>query len=247
MSIADSVIAMIGAEINGLPTGDYGEVFFPDDTLFDLPEPGYFLDPDPDVYEGSGQSGRLEEIAEHPSLLGFYMPMQSPGRIFLIRRNLHRFYWSLIGRLRHGFPYLMPIDLHGALQLVVNKTYEHERFHFHCDVLRQLLGGQYDPLREEALAVAWARLRVQGLAWNTKRMNLVLYHQRLDAAFAYRSPGYRDWPNFADEARFQPALLDYLAAPAAVGRLQHNGVDNLPGLIADLLGRVSGGCVEAVA
>jgi hypothetical protein len=75
-------------------------------------------------------------------------------------------------------------------------------------------------------------------------MNGVLYTRLIDAAFAYRSPGYRDWPQFADESRFRPALLSYLADPNAVTRLEANGISNLPDLLIGLVGRVSGGLVE---
>ncbi|WP_295407187.1 hypothetical protein [uncultured Thiocystis sp.] len=86
------------------------------------------------------------------------------------------------------------------------KTHQHELFHFHCDVLRQLLGGQYHRLHEEALAVAWSRLKIIEQPWNSRigRMNRVFYHQLLDAAFAYRSPGYRDWVLLPDATRFSP-------------------------------------------
>jgi predicted nucleic acid-binding protein len=41
----------------------------------------------------------------------------APGRILLIERNLRRFYWSLIARLRYQLPYFFSLDLERALQL----------------------------------------------------------------------------------------------------------------------------------
>ena len=213
MTIADTVTQRIGAEISALPRGSYGEVRFDEGLFAQLPDPDAFLSPGPDVFTAAEHPQIIEQCAEHPTLLGIYVPMQSPGRIILVERNLRRFFWSLINQLRHGLPYLFPIDLEGALQLVVQKTYQHELFHFHCDVLRTLLGGRYDRDHEEALAVAWSRLRIQEQPWNSKikRMNAVLYQGLLRAAYTYRSPGYRDWPQFADRTRFEPAFLRNIA------------------------------------
>jgi len=248
MTIADTLTKRIGAEISALPRGSYGEVRFDEGVFAQLPEPDAFLSPGPDVVTGAEHPRIIEECAEHPTLLGVYVPMQSPGRILLVERNLRRFYWSLINQLRRGLPYLFPIDLEGALQLVVQQTYQHELFHFHCDVLRTLLGGRYDSPREEALAVAWSRLWIHERLWGTKlkRMNGVLYQGLMRAAYNYRSPGYRDWPQFADRPRFEPAFLDYVADSAAKTRLESNGVSNLRPLVAAMLGQITGGFVEEV-
>ncbi len=136
--------------------------------------------------------------------------------MLLLRRNLRAFFWRLVKELRPGLPYLTPLDLKGALVLVVTKTHQHELFHFHSDVLRYLFGGRFDPLLEEALAVAWSRLQITN-KWTRRyaidEMNRVFCDHLLPLAFDYRSPGYRDWHLYADQARFQAALLDYLAPP----------------------------------
>jgi hypothetical protein len=174
--------------------------------------------------------------------------MHSPGRVLLLGRNLRAFFWSLVAQLHHRMPYLTASDLKGALRLVVAKTYQQELFHFHSDVLRQIFGASFDPLLEEALAVAWSRLQIlqQRGVWNSQigRMNGVVFNHLLPLAYAYRSPGYRDWPLYADAVRFKPALLDYLASANRI-RLQANGVD-LETLVFGMLGGISGGYVEAV-
>jgi len=245
MSPADQLIQEITKEIAVLPTGRYGEVIFDEGLFRDLPAPDAFLAPEPDVRDGLDEEVLPREMAEDPSFLGCYVPMHSPGRIILSRRNLCGFYWSLVRALRHGLRYLYPRDLDGALHLVVRKTDHHERFHFHSDVLRKLFGSPFDPILEEALAVAWSRMQLLGEHGNSKigRMNRVFYNSLLDAAFAYRSPGYRDWPNYADAPRFKDAWLRYLASPN-YQRLQANGVANLQDLTFGLLGQVEGGCVE---
>jgi len=245
MAAAEQLIQEITKEIAALPTGDYGEVVFDEDLFRDLPAPEAYLAPGPDVLAGLDEAFILGELVEPPSLLGCYVPMHSPGRIFLIRRNLHRFYWSLVGSLRHGLPYLFPLDLDGALHLVVKQTDQHEQFHFQSDVLRQLFGRPCDLLLEEALAVAWSRMKILEEPWNSKigRMNRVLYNRLLGAAFALQSSGYCDWPKYADAPRFKEAWLDYLSPPNYPS-LQGNGVGNLQDLMFGLVGQVRGGCVD---
>lgn len=249
MTAFDSIVTPITSVINSLPTGRYGEVLFEDSAFDDFPKPEFFLHPDPDVHEGPDDDQGLRELSEHTPLLGLYVPMHSPGQLILFGNNLRRFFWSLVLNHRHGLPYLTPLDLQGALDLVIRKTYQHELFHFNCDVLRQLFGSQYRRDHEESLAVAWSRQQIIGQrgVWNSKigRMNGVLYMRLIDAAFAYRSPGYRDWPQFADDSRFRPALMSYLADPNAQSRLEANGISNLPDLLVGLIGRVSGGLVES--
>lgn len=62
--------------------------------------------------------------------------------------------------------------------------------------------------------MAWSRLQIeqQRNQWNSQigRMNGVVFSHLLPLAYAYRSPGYRDWHRYADQARFQAALLAYL-------------------------------------
>jgi hypothetical protein len=244
MSAADQLTQEVTREIAALPTGRYGEVIFDEGLFRDLPTLEEVLAPESDVRDGLDEESLLSEMWDHPSLLGCYVPMHSPGRIFLSRRNLHQFYWSLVGSLPHGLPYLFPLDLEGALHLVVKQTDQHDRFHFHSDVLRQLFGGPCDPLLEEALAVAWSRMKILEEPWSSKigRMNRVLYNRLLVAAFAYRSPGYCDWSNYSDAPRFKDACLDYLSPPN-YRRLQGNGVSNLQDLMFGLLGQVRGGCL----
>lgn len=73
-------------------------------------------------------------------------------------------------------------------------------------------------------------------------MNGVVFSHLLPLAYAYRSPGYRDWHRYADQARFQAALLAYLA-PANSARLIANGVD-IETLVFGMLGRIAGGYVD---
>lgn len=58
-------------------------------------------------------------------------------------------------------------------------------------------------------------------------MSGMVFNRLLPLAYDFRSPGYRDWPKYADEVRFKPALLDYLN-PVGRAQLEANGVDMEP-------------------
>lgn len=249
MGASSTLTTEIASEINALGTGCYGEVMFEGTLLSDIPEADYFMNPIPDVTKtvGTDRTEIESVLAERPSLLGIYIPMRSPGQIILIRRNLRGFYWSLVKSLwAGGLRYITPSDLHGALQLVIGKTYQHELFHYRCDVLRQVFGGQYDALLEEALAVAWSRLWIldQDRRTSIGKMNRVFFYRLIEMAYAYKSPGYRDWANYANIVSFKIAMLNYVA-PANYQQLQANGVE-VEEIVFQLLDTISGGYVEKV-
>ena len=76
------------------------------------------------------------------------------------------------------------------------------------------------------------------------RMNGQVYSLLMQRAFAYRSSGYRDWVLYADEVRFKPALLDYIA-PKNYARLQGNAVD-MERVLFGMIGQMDKGYVERV-
>jgi hypothetical protein len=80
---------------------------------------------------------------------------------------------------------------------------------------------------EEALAVAWARLRIteERNQWNTPlgRMNGVFFSLLMDHSFRYRSAGYSNWSLYSDETKFKKALADYVL-PVKLHQLNANGV-----------------------
>lgn len=246
MTAADELFKMLSGEIDELPEDEDGGVILldhyirgPDLEIFLSPRPDVIDDPEPRV---------IKEIIEHPSVLGVYFPMHSPGQMMLCRRNLRDFYWALLRRVVPSLPYFTRNDLKAALDLVIKKTYYHELFHSYCDVLRQLFGGTYDFMIEDALAVAWARRTIiaERSQWNSKigRMNGLFYGLLMREAFDYQSPDYRDWVHYADDARFKPAVLSYLG-PSRGRVLQSNGVD-LDHLMFSLLGTIRGGFIESV-
>ena len=216
MSIANTLYDDLAREIDEIPLRDRHvedvreEVILPA-YVFDVPPLDEFMNPDPDVID------RETTLKEKRSLLGSYRPMRSPGEINLYRNNLRDFFWSLISSIsRLGHPVTKP-DLRAGLWLTIIKTYNHEIFHYYCDVLHKLFGGSYVALEEEALAVAWSRLKIlhdqkdgrttiSNMAPNI--FNLIIAH-----AFQYKSPGYIDWQKYPDEQCFKKGFGQYIHPP----------------------------------
>jgi hypothetical protein len=254
----------ITAEINNLREGELGEVHLDDEFFGNAPEPEVFLEPPPDVMTKMSTSiineddnfpaltdndiisGRI--LQTYPFLLGMYIPMNSPGQIILFGSNLLCFYKSLLRAICPSIQHLTKLDLNAAWTLVRMKTHSHELFHYYCDVLHGLFGGNYSYKIEEAMAVAWARhcIQEQRNVYNSQigRMNGLFYNQLMNRAFNYRSAGYDDWVLYADDVRFKKALVDYMA-PGGYQKLQGNGVD-VDQLIHSLMLQCRGGFVERV-
>jgi hypothetical protein len=210
MSITDTLIKQILADLPKQRRDASKAVDeAPDD---DLLPPGIFNDaPDLEVFSDRvPDSG--ESFPEHPDslvLLGSYRWMGSPGLITLYRGNIEAYWKSLIRHAQRRFPFITTRDAERVLQLVVYCVHQHERYHYVCDFCRRLLGGSFDRLHEEALAVAWEWhwLRAQD-RWNSFYgiMHPTLRRIVVQAIFSHRAPGYRDWRRFANLSDFHDAV-----------------------------------------
>lgn len=222
MSVVDEIVKNMMKEIDPLGEGNYGEVLI-DEWLFDVPPLEEFLSVGPDVVEN------IESVLQTGQhyLLGLYSPMRSPGQVILFSGNLRNFFWGLVRKIIVQVPMISKFDLGAGARMVTTKTYYHELFHFDCDIQRHLYGGSWDPLLEEALAVAWARRRVMEdrQKWQSQigRMNGVFFNLLMRDAFRYTSPGYRDWVSYSDDSSFKEGLLEYVK-PGNYQGLRSNGV-----------------------
>jgi hypothetical protein len=246
MGAVDDVVNEISRDIQSLEEGEFGEVFI-DGRLLDGPAPEEYLMPETDVlFQKPYHDDHLIDLAREKRLLGVYVRMRSPGSILLFKDNLRDFFWGLIGLILPRAAMMTRFDLAASARLVALKTYYHELFHFDCDVMGMLFDNSFDHLIEEALAVARARARISAdrSIWQSQigRMNGVVYHLIMDEAFKYTSPGYRDWPRYADEARFKVGLLNYLN-PCKCRDLQSNGVV-VEDILFAMLGNLKGGFLE---
>jgi hypothetical protein len=219
MSVADTLIKQILSAVpvhgRGLPPAVDEP---PDDGV--LPA-GLFDDaPDLEVFrERVPDTGpEFPDRADSIVVLGTYQWMRSPGVISLYRGNIEAYWKSLIRDAQRRFPFITGKDAERVLQLLVLSVYQHERFPYVCDFSRRLVGGAFDRLHEEALAVAWEWQWIRSQdRWNAfyGMMHPTLRRCVVQAMFDRRSPGYRDWRNYAELNVFHDAVTAYLY-PAAV-------------------------------
>lgn len=219
MTITDTLIRQVLADTPIQRREDAAPAdHLPDDGLL---TPRIFDDaPDLDVFQERAPDSNesFPEISAALSLLGTYQWMASPGVITLYRRNIEAYWKSLIRHAQRQFPFVTTKDAERVLQLLVYSVYQHERFHYVCDFCRRLFGGSFDRWHEEALAVAWEWqwLRSQD-RWNSfyGMIHPTLRRIVVQAMFDHRSPGYRDWRQFANQGTFHDAVTAYLY-PASV-------------------------------
>ncbi len=230
----DQTIDHLLANLKNATEGDFGE-------LVDLPQllnpENYeeFMNPETDTPD----EGPV--ILDEPkmSVLGRYYHMQSPGTVVLYKRNIKKFFDTLMLELIQRTSFITRSDLAASARLVVMKTYHHELFHFDCNVLRLMFGIQQNKLLEEALAVAWSRLKIaeERKVWQSAigRMNGVIYGMLMEMAYQYKSQGYSSWPNYADETSFKTGFAGYIQPPNHDFLIQ-SGV-NVPDMLFALLGK----------
>jgi hypothetical protein len=219
MNIADTLIKQILVAAPTQRREDFPPVDeAPDDGLL---LPGIFEDAsDLDGFHDRAPDSResFPDIPGTLSLLGSYQWMASPGIITLYRGNIEAYWKSLIRHAQRQFPFVTTKDAERVLQLLVYSVYQHERFHYVCDFCRRLFGGSFDRWHEEALAVAWEWqwLRSQD-RWNSfyGLMHPTLRRIVVQAMFDHRSPGYRDWRQFANQTAFHDAVTAYLYPASA--------------------------------
>ena len=166
---------------------------------------------------------------EDQILLGSYTPMHSPGIVALYENNIRNFFWRAVNEvlLANRNIFVSKNDLKHSAELVVLKVWWHELFHFSCDVFRQLFGSKFDSMTEEALAVAYSRLKMLELRSSGKskisRIQPLFFSEMLQRIYSYTSPGYRDWPRYGDAARFDDGLSGYVLPHG--NKLKLSGVD----------------------
>ncbi len=171
-------------------------------------------------------------------LLGTYTPMHSPGIVALYEHNMRNFLWGAVNEVLSANRniFITVSDLKHIAELVVYKVWWHELFHFCCDVFRQLFGSKFDAMTEEALAVAYSRLKMLELRASGKskisRIQPLFFSEMMKRIYSYTSPGYRDWPRYGDPVRFGDGLSNYVLPH--VNKLKLSGV-NLFKMLGDML------------
>ena len=161
-------------------------------------------------------------------LLGSYTPMQSPGVLVLYQDNMRNFFWGAVRDVlsRNRGIWISQNDLKYTAEALIFMVLWHEQFHFCCDAIRQLLGSTYNPMVEEALAVAYSRLELHKLRYKHSRVSRIhpqFFSGIMQRAYDYTSPVYRDWPHYSDDIMFSQGLIQYFLSQG--NKLEHNGVN----------------------
>ncbi|MBM9535973.1 hypothetical protein [Desulfobulbus alkaliphilus] len=194
-----------------------------------------------------------EPRAELINVLGTYSHMHSPGRIVLVKDNIRRYFWRTCSTILNNYPsiWITRNDLKNTVDVIVLKVWWHEQFHFCCDVFRQLFQSQFNPLIEEALAVAYSRSQVLNARQSSRstisRIHPQFFQIFMKIVYSYKSPGYRDWHLYGDPVRFGQGLTVYAMNNGKV--LSSNGVDvprMLMDIIASLLAKENSGYIEEI-
>lgn len=219
-----------------------------------------------DFVSRHGLAGPLDPFLDQPidtfpeepgeglfNVLGTYSHMHSPGRIELWKDNIRKCFWRICTTILNNYPsiWITRNDLKNSVDVIVLQVWWHEQFHFCCDVFRQLFQSRFNPLIEEALAVAYSRSQVlkarQSSRTTIARIHPQFFQIFMDMAYAFRSPGYSDWHLYSDPVRFGQGLVPYAMNNGKV--LASNGVDvpkMLMDIIASLLAKENAGYDEAI-
>jgi hypothetical protein len=161
-----------------------------------------------DIYNGLESSGidAKAVFQKEVDYLGSYTPMSSPGIIKLNIVPLTHFYWWIFAELKKdGFKF-SPLLLE---EMVFNKTLNHELFHYFSDYVSYITSRSKIHNTEEALAVACSYLAFENKYTYYYGHMAKWQYCFLKVAFAYTSPGYKDYVNYISRNAFYQAIIDY--------------------------------------
>lgn len=122
--------------------------------------------------------------------------------------------------------YITYADFKNMAEMCVRKTFYHEYFHHYSDIQQRLYGFIKTKYIEEALAVAWSRLKVdefciEGLKLQSVKPIFDAYKRKL---YNFCLPGYRDWENYNKPSTFYEGVRKYMM-PFGSYDLYRNGVN----------------------
>ncbi len=142
-------------------------------------------------------------IDDDSNWLGCYQPMKSPGKIYFNFNSLTQFYWYVYLKMSKGGT--KPVNQKVLKKRIFNKTLYHELFHYYSDFMRNITNSKFNHLEEEALAVACAYRSASNHTNLMPGPELSLFY---DIAYAYTSPGYKDYKKHVGS--FYPDIVSYL-------------------------------------
>ena len=196
----------------------------------------YLFDAWKERIEVSGNVHRNDnppELEYDEEVLGQYTPMSSPGIISLSIDKLRDHFIQQIQYLIIAGGSITFCDISNLANIYIRKTVYHEYFHHYTDIQRCLFGSYHSKDTEEALAVAWSRMKIEQYTKNKKYwktpVNTPPYERFKRNIYNYCQPGYKDWkiyydPKSDDKSIFCDTIRTY-TLPSGSTKLKENGID----------------------
>ena len=175
----------------------------------------------------------VPELEYDEDLLGLYTPMSSPGRITLFLQTIRdEFNKHIQDLIRAGYSVTYS-DIKNLAYIFIRNTVYHEYFHHYTDIQRYLFGSYHSKDTEEALAVAWSRMKIEQYTKNKKYwktpVNTPPYERFKRNIYNYRQPGYKDWILYYDQKSDDKSIfcdtVRTYTLPSGSTNLKENGVD----------------------
>lgn len=166
-------------------------------------------------------------IEIHDDILGSYTPMCSPGIISIEIYNQLEFFQDNISNMICSGYNITFANYKMMVELTILKTFYHEYFHHFSDITLQLFNFLKDKDTEEALAVAWSRMKVNEFvnkATKNSNISTSLYETYLRKIYNYSISGYKDWKKYILPEDFCGKVIDYMY-PSSAYSLIKNGVN----------------------
>lgn len=195
-----------------------------------------------EVYKNAYQDDHSPELEYDEEVLGQYTPMSSPGKISLSIHTIRdHFCHHIQDLIRAGYSITF-YDISNLAHIYIRKTVFHEYFHHYTDIQRQLFGSYHSKNTEEALAVAWSRMKIEQYTKNKKYwktpVNTPTYERFKRNIYNYCQPGYKDWkihydPKSDDKSVFCDTIRTY-TLPSGSTKLKENGIDFVALILNDI-------------
>ncbi|QSZ27578.1 hypothetical protein ACETAC_01290 [Aceticella autotrophica] len=172
-----------------------------------------------EVLDGKKPEGerKIDDIID--DILGYYVPMSSPGKIVLRWERIGCLFWHIIFKSSFIKTQLQYSFLENIAILFVLNTYIHEQFHNFCDVCRHLFSTKFDRNTEEALAVAWSYIKLNEMKEEgNNEIDIIpdnIFYDIMKRIYSYNQNGYKDWIYYQTKTTFEQGICRYLLPKSA--------------------------------
>lgn len=143
--------------------------------------------------------------------LAMYTPMNSPGTIHLfIYRIRDCFAGYIRGMIGAGY-HITYMAFVKVAEIFIKQIVYHEYFHHYTDIQHKLIVYSHERYLEEALAVAWSRIKIDPIVRKILKSprERLLYDVYEKMIFNYSGQGYSDWIYYKTSNKFCEGVRQY--------------------------------------